>query len=177
MKEIEKDLWKVKADFRVITINLNVKRNGELVMGRGCAQEAAERFPKMPELLGQWLSGNTRYGVEMWERLPVMRDEGLIFFPVKPCEHQAPGSDEVHAGWMCGGKIKDKWCRLKVMQHILTSLPLLVNAADYTGAKKIVMPRPGCGFGGLKWDDVKPWLSRYLDDRFTVCHLPEKVPS
>lgn len=45
-------------------------------------------------------------------------------------------------------------------------LVVLVNKQDWTN---IVLPRPGCGLGGLNWyNQVKPILQKILDDRFAI---------
>lgn len=52
MKEAKGDLRTYPANARVITTNGYVKWNGEAVMGRGCAREAALKYPDFPMVLG-----------------------------------------------------------------------------------------------------------------------------
>jgi hypothetical protein len=54
------------------------------------------------------------------------------------------------------------------LRLIRRSAEELRELADREGWKRIVVPRPGCGGGGLSWHDVRPLLADLLDDRFTV---------
>lgn len=80
-------------------------------------------------------------------RLEVLEDDKLIAFPVK--KH-----------------FKDK----ADLQIILRSTIQLLDAAKRIQGR-ILMPRPGAGFGRLDWLEVKPMLAHYLSsDRFVVFH-------
>lgn len=144
MIEQQANLWAVPADFRVITTNGSVRRDGKAVMGRGCAREAALKFPKLPRMLGEMLqrSGNRVY---FFEREQLGSPFGLFTFPVK-----------------------HRWDAIASLALIDTSVEQfarqLLESATY------VMPRPGCGNGGLYWPEVRPLLTK-LPDNVIVVHF------
>ena len=54
---------------------------------------------------------------------------------------------------------------LRIIARSARELRLL---ADHLEWKRIIVPQPGCGGGGLAWKDVRPLLSPWFDERFTV---------
>jgi hypothetical protein len=54
------------------------------------------------------------------------------------------------------------------LRLIARSAQELRQLADQSGWLHIVVPRPGCGGGGLAWVDVEPLLAPWFDDRFLV---------
>lgn len=142
MKEVTGDLWTYPADVRVITTNGTVKRNGEAVMGRGCAAEAKQRWPKLPRELGRLIrsDGNHVHVLVTPESLPFR----LASFPVK-----------------------HSWYEKADLDLIERSAEELLDIASNLG-NVFVLPRPGCGNGKLSWGDVRPVLEEMLDDRFHI---------
>lgn len=141
MKELKENLWTVDADCRVITTNGFVKKDGTATMGRGCALEAAVRWPELPALLGNVL----RYRGNLTTLLFLGSDGPLVSLPVK-----------------------HNWWEKADLGLIITSTVELVKLVDECRYKQVVLPRPGCGNGGLDWNEVGQIMAALLDDRFTV---------
>lgn len=58
------------------------------------------------------------------------------------------------------------------LRLIVRSAHELVSLTDAEGWSEVVLPRPGCGGGGLAWSEVAQELRPILDDRFLVVTRP-----
>lgn len=139
------NLWNYPAEVRVITTNGTIKKNGCAVMGRGCALEALEMFPGINKVLGDLIRKNGNI-VQILMETPQI----IVAFPVK-----------------------HNWWEEADIDLIRLSSQQLVELADKTGWKNVVLPRPGCGNGGLFWHTgVHPIIGPIFDDRFTIVTRP-----
>ena len=144
------DLWDYPADAVVITTNGYVKNNGQAVMGRGCAREAADKWPFLPMILGEAIKefGNE---VFIWGLQDIDED-----------------TEELRFNNIITMPVKYNWWEPANLILIQKSATDLKTEADLWHFDSVVMPRPGCGNGGLEWDDVKPIIEEILDDRFVA---------
>lgn len=145
MIEVSGNLWTYPADVRVITTNGFVKNDGRAVMGRGCALEAAHRWPDLPKLLGRAILDHGNHVQLMPASSGILN---LYTFPVK------------HNWW----ETADLDLILRSAHELVACVQDGLEALNIV----VVIPRPGCGNGNLSWRDVQPILADVLDDRFHV---------
>lgn len=155
MLEAYGDIWDHLSEYDAVVITTNgyVKGNGEAVMGRGIALEATRRFPGIARSLGDVLK---QYGNRVFA-FSHLFDKWVFTFPVKPA---------------VGPNFEPGW-RMKADPELIETsarqiVEMLDDPTNNGHINKVLMPRPGCGNGGLKWEQVKPILEEILDDRFTV---------
>jgi len=132
------DIWDFHArGLRIcITTNGDINRYGRAVMGRGVAKQAALKFPNLPlELSRQLRTGGNN--------VHLFPHYNLCTFPVK--RHWKDMAD------------------LKLIEQSCIQLSSRCGWFGWHEAKTvIVIPRPGCGNGGLDWSQVKPILEKHF---------------
>lgn len=141
MEIIYEDLWELsEGGVIAITTNGTVKKNGEAVMGAGCAKKCAERFPWFPGALGHWIKYSGNYvcpHISPW----------IVTFPVK---HE----------W------RDKASMALIKESCLELNALMTTVYDND---VVYLPKPGCGNGGLSWEkEVGPLLDNILHPRIKI---------
>lgn len=172
MIEVTGDLFTQECDAICITTNGFIKSNGEAVMGRGVAKQAAEKWPVLPRLLAENIcnAGNVPHV------LCTVSGRTIVSFPVKSRDELcAADKGNVVTHWRNKVSVGDEvpgFACVARLDLIEMSAKRLRQIADRFSLEKIALPRPGCGAGELKWEQVKPILESILDDRFVVVSLP-----
>jgi len=142
MKEIIGNLWDQQATVLCITTNGVIRNDGALVMGRGNAKECVMRNRGIEFVFGNLVRTNGNI-VQLSGQYDGLRQ--LLLFPVK-----------YH------------WSRPASMDLILQSTTALAEMANFNRDAIFILPRPGCGNGGLNWDVVKPYIENWLPDNVFV---------
>ena len=125
-----------------ITTNGDVRRDGCLVMGRGVARQAVEKYPAIQGLLGSKVRthGNHVHYISSFK---------LFSFPVKHSGRDPQADLELV------GRSARELCR---MLTVLSDIPV------------VYLPKPGCGNGRLDWAAVRSVLREAIPGRrYIVC--------
>lgn len=152
MKEISGDAWKLKKNYTYLAITTNNYVKADFSAVMGRGI-ALEAKNKYPNI-------EYRIGYLLTWYPKTTRKIGLdnlIMFPVK-----------------------HTWNQPADIRLIIESAKELMRilGPDET----VLLPRPGCGNGGLQWSYVKKYIENILDDRVTVIsfatqeELDEKLP-
>jgi hypothetical protein len=149
----------------IVPINLNLNKFGHNVMNKGIAKDAKELFPILPNMIGKSIKQRKHkidvfaYVLETNKVIEGKKEEAIILaFPTR----------------------FNYWEKadLKLIEVCARLLVLKVDTI-YKKIKfdKIMVPKLGCGEGGLDWElEVKPLLEKILDERFIlVKYDPESL--
>jgi len=102
----------------------------------------------------------------------VARQAALRFpeLPLQLGEFLQKEGNHVHrlAGDIVSFPVEESAWACPELRLIARSAEELREMADREGWPLVVVPRPGCGGGGLDWREVRPLLERHFDDRFLV---------
>lgn len=150
-----------------VPVNGHTRADGQNVMGRGIAEQAAKIFPRLPRLLGSAIqkAGNNVHSFDL-NRADFSFN--IVTFPVKPSKDAFNGKNVVAhmATRFRIGETIPGWACKAQLSIIGRSCLQLVALADDRKWSAVVIPRVGCGAGELTWVDVRPILDKALDDRF-----------
>lgn len=143
------DMWSVfeEADFFCITTNAQTRKDGALVMGRGIAKQAIERFPRLPYWAGGILADRGLVGQE-YNILDMRPGSKFLLFQVK--YHWKDEADLALIERSTGR-----------LSHYAATYPMYQFHLNF----------PGIGNGRLKREDVLP-IIEVLPDNVTVWELP-----
>lgn len=170
MKERKVDLFETihedGVDAICITTNGMCLTDGRAAMGGGCAKICADKWPETAFRLGKCLKNflanvpfvigaidiNGEYVEPKLKMIKERKYKCLIL--------SFPTIDNLMDG-----------AKYDLIQNSAKELRILVDRFELNG---IVLGRPGCGIGSLRWGDVKPLLEKIFDDRFTVVSFDDE---
>ena len=143
MQEISGDIWELYCRYRVITTNGVVNSFGKAIMGKGIALKAKNRYLdyypyiNIDVILGKLIKAHGNHVYIIYDN--------LISFPTK--HHWREKSD------------------IELIRRSAIELVTLLGP-KLSCDDRVLLPPPGCGNGGLKWDYVRPVIAPILDDHY-----------
>jgi len=150
MRVIKEDLWSDPKAKVIVTTNGALRKNGSLVMGRGAALQAAQKFPGIDLVCGKAIKDNAT----------MKDDRGNFlygFLPI-PEVHGIYGIFQVKAHWSDPASL---------MMIQASTVKLVAHTMDHPDVT-FRMNFPGIGNGRLRREQVEPLLFR-LPDNVVIC--------
>jgi len=133
------------------TLVNTVNRNG--VMGKGIALQFKQRYPDMfNEYKLACKRKQIGIGGDLWiyDYIDMYKPHKILCFATK----------------------EDWWCSSKLI-WIERGLTYFINTYKQLGITSCAWPKLGCTNGGLKWEDVKPLMIKYLEPLTIKCEIYE----
>ena len=139
MIEIKGNIWNTSCSVICIPTNGFLKKNDEIVMGRGVALQAKQKYNALPLILGNRIKehGNTPF----YLKCSTLHD-------------------------LCSFPTKHNWWEKADIELIKKSVILAHEVIPEH--LKVALPRPGCSNGKLDWKDVKKAIEPILNKRFII---------
>jgi len=162
------NVWDFIGEVSAICITTNgyVTSSGKNIMGAGIAREAKRRYPNIDFSLGKKL---TKYGNHVM-LLTIEKGTSIFSFPTKrdsfdfSFQENFPGfANEGLKNKMIGCSKIPGWAIKSEIELIKRSANELMDICNLYKLESVLLPKPGCSHGGLKWENVSPVLDKILD--------------
>lgn len=165
VREAHGDIWaladSLHADAICIPSNASLKTNGCAVMGAGIAKQARDRYKDVDRVAG--------IAIKMARDLAKTAIFDSVF-------HKRAGfaGAEVSAIKVTSKLVivmfptKLLWWDKSILELIVVSAQGLAKLVPAAGWETVLLPRPGCGCGGLEWPVVKKAIMDILPDEVIV---------
>lgn len=154
MKLKQGNMWTAfdEADLFLVTCNSTLRKDGEIVMGRGCALQAKRKFPDLPKAAGKWLQN--------YQHITGDSDYGIL---IPYATIADASSEETKLGLF---QVKHHFSQPAKLELIERSVDIALTSLDPM-YQNVHLNFPGIGYGELDYKSVLPIVER-LDNRFTV---------
>lgn len=141
------DMWTAfaTADLFLITTNSVIRKDGALIMGRGIAKQARERFPGVAEALGQHILNTCGS----------LGEYGLLISPRWPTAK------------LGAFQVKRHFSQIASLELIRRSTAALCAWCSEHPDASVHLNFPGIGNGRLRCENVLPIISQ-LPDQVTI---------
>ncbi len=146
------NMWAFAHEYDALCILTNrIVRDGKNIMDGGSAYEAAKRDPELPKILGTKILGIEASGIT----------NDTAFTDVLELR---PAAKPAILAFMTKEDFRNKSDPDLIRQSAIELMQLI----DLHQWNNVLLPRPGCGLGGLSWEMVSSILIPILDQRVTI---------